>query len=244
MNETRIWYRWRRFQQSTAEIARRMNLPEHEVARVVAQGLDAVYCNVPMPWRRMDGTVEVRATPWLIGDCLNAGEAAFGESYAQALPDDRLAVKTLANYKWVASRVESSRRREGLAFGHHAEVAALEPQEQDRWLDRAGAESLSRSALRAALRGLDAPSDDGAAADGQPEQPQAEVLPPKARPTVEVHDADEDQLESLKRAWNRAGLGAREQFLAWKDDNERPVFDAGSRDMPPMPKFLRRGVRA
>ncbi len=60
MNEKRIWYRWKRFQQSTAEIARRMNLPEHEVARVVAQGLDAVYCDSPMPWRRMDGTMEAR----------------------------------------------------------------------------------------------------------------------------------------------------------------------------------------
>ncbi len=52
MNPQRIWYRWRRFRQSTAEIARRMNLPEHEVARVIAQGMDAIYCDIPMPWRR------------------------------------------------------------------------------------------------------------------------------------------------------------------------------------------------
>ena len=184
-----------------------------------------------------------RATPWLIGDCLNCGERAFGEEYAQALPDDRLTVKTLANYKWVAARVETSRRRERLAFGHHAEVASLEPAEQDRWLDRAEQESMSRKALRDALRPALVASEGEGEGDDDPEQPQAEILTPnKARPTVEYHDADEDQLESLKRAWNRAGGEVREQFLTWTQDNERPVFDNGGRADPDMAKFLRRGV--
>ncbi len=35
--------------------------------------------------------------------------------------------------------IEFSRRRENLSFGHHANVAALEPPEQDYWLDNAEA---------------------------------------------------------------------------------------------------------
>ena len=52
MNERSIWRRWRVNQQSTAEIARRMKLPEHEVDRVISAGLSAVYCGTKMPWNR------------------------------------------------------------------------------------------------------------------------------------------------------------------------------------------------
>ena len=190
----------------------------------------------------LDGLLLVRrATPWLIGDCLVAGEAAFGQEYSQALPDDRLAVQTLANYKTVAGKIAASRRREGLSFGHHDAVAGLEPAEQDRWLDRAEAEKLSRASLRQAMKALEV-SDDGQGGDGEATEPEAEILPPKASVT-EYPDEDEDQLESLKRAWKRAGQEAREQFLEWTKDYERPVFDAGERADPDMPKFLRRRVR-
>ena len=46
--------------------------------------------------------------------------------------------------KWVAHKFEISRRRENLSFSHHAEVTALEPAEQDDWLDRAEAEKWAR----------------------------------------------------------------------------------------------------
>ena len=168
-----------------------------------------------------------RATPWMIGDCLNVGEAAFGEDYSQALPDDRLAAQTLANYKSVAGKIPASRRREGLPFGHHAELVRLEPVEQDRWLDRAEAENLSRASLRQAMKALEV-SDDARGGDGEVTEPTAEVLAPVARPTVEYHDADEDQLESLKRAWNRAGRDTQNQFLEWAEDTRGPVIERGS----------------
>ena len=47
--------------------------------------------------------------------------------------------QTLANEKYVSSRFEISRRRESLSFSHHSEVAALEPKQQDDWLDKAEA---------------------------------------------------------------------------------------------------------
>jgi N6-adenosine-specific RNA methylase IME4 len=52
----------------------------------------------------------------------------------------------------VASRVETSRRREVLSWSHHKEVAALEPAEQDAWLDRAEAEGWTRMDLRSAIK--------------------------------------------------------------------------------------------
>jgi hypothetical protein len=56
------------------------------------------------------------------------------------------------NMTYVASRFEASRRRKSLSFSHHAELAALDRESQDRWLDRAVAERLSVRCLREELR--------------------------------------------------------------------------------------------
>jgi len=48
--------------------------------------------------------------------------------------------------------------------------------------------------------------------------------PPKNQPQ-NYKDADEEQLEALKRAWNKASKEARAQFLDWVHDNEPAVFD-------------------
>ena len=52
------------------------------------------------------------------------------------------AINNLANVKWVAHEVHSSRRREELTFGQHDAVARLTPRWQRYWL--AGAVHLSR----------------------------------------------------------------------------------------------------
>lgn len=53
------------------------------------------------------------------------------------LLDAPLDYQTLRNYAWVARGFASSRRRDTLSFGHHAEVAALPEPEQDYWLRQA-----------------------------------------------------------------------------------------------------------
>lgn len=89
-----------------------------------------------------------------LGDWLNYGERKYGQMYTQAIEATGLAAQTLANAKWVAGNVESSRRRENLPFSHHAEVAALPPKEQDRLLSAAepdqhgGEPRLTRAELR------------------------------------------------------------------------------------------------
>jgi hypothetical protein len=46
------------------------------------------------------------------------------------------------NMAYVAGRFAPERRRAELSFSHHAEVAALAPDEQEEWLDRAQASGL------------------------------------------------------------------------------------------------------
>lgn len=77
----------------------------------------------------------VHSIMWNIGDWLNYGERIYGEIYTQALEETDYAYQTLADEKWIASRIEFSRRRENLSFSHHKEVAALDPADQDTLLD-------------------------------------------------------------------------------------------------------------
>jgi hypothetical protein len=63
---------------------------------------------------------------------------------------------TLLDYARVARRVPRSRRRTALSFTHHQLVAAMEPDEQEEWLDRAEANRWSVEEFRGALREPDA----------------------------------------------------------------------------------------
>lgn len=89
---------------------------------------------------------------WWIADWLVYGEAAFQDRYAEAVKKTSLNYQTLRNYAWVARRFELSRRRDSLSFGHHAEVAALDPAEQDFWLRKAEEFGWSRNKLRNEVR--------------------------------------------------------------------------------------------
>jgi len=93
-----------------------------------------------------------RGIQWIRGDWLNYGECAYGEKYAQALDPD-LEYQTKANEKWVAGSIQFSLRKDNLSFSHHMQVAALEPDQQREWLERAATENLSVHALREAVQG-------------------------------------------------------------------------------------------
>jgi hypothetical protein len=93
-----------------------------------------------------------RASGWWIGDWLRYGNARYGDKYAPTAAATGYDVQSLMNMAYVAGRFEVPRRREGLSFSHHAELAGLAPDEQDLWLDRAEAEAMSVRALRSELR--------------------------------------------------------------------------------------------
>lgn len=100
---------------------------------------------------------------WCVGDWLVFGRSRYPNRYKHAVEAMGLDYQTLRNYAWVAGCVDVSRRRDGLSFQHHAEVAALTPQEQDEWLSRAAERKWTRNALRRAMRGAPAgqPADKG-----------------------------------------------------------------------------------
>ena len=93
----------------------------------------------------------VSGVQWAMGEWWLYGETQFGEEAAQALPLD-YQLKTIQNAAWVASAIPSSRRRVELSFSHHAEVAGLPPDEQDRLLSLAVDKQLSVRELRLELR--------------------------------------------------------------------------------------------
>lgn len=101
-----------------------------------------------------------RACAWWTADLILHGESIFGEYYAQIEDSLGLAPQTISNRCSVARRIPPNRRRAALAFGVHAEVAYLEPQERDLWLDRAERGRWTRAKLREEMRAIRGISQD------------------------------------------------------------------------------------
>lgn len=85
---------------------------------------------------------------WWLGDWLVYGQDNYPNRYKRAIEATSLDYQTLRNYAWVARKFVPERRREKLSMQHHAEVAGLPLEEQERWLAQAEAEGWSRNELR------------------------------------------------------------------------------------------------
>jgi hypothetical protein len=118
-----------------------------------------------------------RGVGWWIGDWLRYGNLKFGERYVRAAKITGYDVQTLMNMVYVASAYAVQDRRESLSFSHHAELAALDPEERAKWLDLAEADRLSvrclREEMRRARRGLAAGRSAPALAAGTPARREA-----------------------------------------------------------------------
>lgn len=91
-----------------------------------------------------------KSVMWWIGDWLRFGERKYGETYTQAIEATGYAEGTLKNAKYVAEAFsETSRRRDGLSFGHHQAVASLPEGERDDALSRAEDGALSVREIKA-----------------------------------------------------------------------------------------------
>lgn len=93
-----------------------------------------------------------RASRWALGDWIIYGEQTYGEKYAQAIEATGLSHGYLRNIVSTCRRVPPSRRREGVHFSAHTEVAALEPKDQKKWLRVAESEQLTSDDLRHRIR--------------------------------------------------------------------------------------------
>lgn len=121
-------------------------------------------------WKKLGASlgVQTRGVQWWVADWIVYGESRFGDDALHDAEDATgLSPATLVNLRWIGSRVHASRRREELSFSHHAEVAALEPAEQKKALQRAVDERLTVRGLRLALRETPAPTKTETNGDGQ-----------------------------------------------------------------------------
>lgn len=88
---------------------------------------------------------------WWLGDWAAFGQRKYGKLKEFAEAND-IDYQTLRNAAWVSSAVTLSRRRDNVEWTKHAEVAALKPREQEKWLAKAAAEELPRAELRKQIR--------------------------------------------------------------------------------------------
>lgn len=89
-----------------------------------------------------------RSTSWWIGDWLRFGKRYGDRRYTIASRITGYEEKTLRNFSVVAGKFDPRRRRSALTWSHHAEVAGLNPDDQERWLNEAEARKLTVTALR------------------------------------------------------------------------------------------------
>lgn len=96
------------------------------------------------------------ASMWAIGDAILYGEdrADWGEMYAQAVSLTQRSYSSLANAASVCRKFGLSRRRSGLSFTHHAEVAALNVEQQEALLTEAERQGWSARELREHVRAI------------------------------------------------------------------------------------------
>ncbi|MGA5041501.1 LmbU family transcriptional regulator [Streptomyces capoamus] len=92
------------------------------------------------------------SSTWWLADWMLYGETAYTGRYREVIERTGLGYQTLRNYAWVARRFPLERRHPELSFAHHAEVASLEPPEQEYWLRWAEQRKWSRNQLRKELR--------------------------------------------------------------------------------------------
>jgi hypothetical protein len=135
------------------------------------------------------------SSAWCLGDWLLHGQRCYRNRYKRATEEAGLDYQTLRNYAWIARRFEHQRRRVGLSLQHHAEVASLSDDEQDRWLDLAEGDHWSRNEMRRRIREQ--------AADNGDHRDEATYMPRLQVAGTEL---------SL---WHKAAENAHTDFEAW-----------------------------
>ena len=164
-----------------------------------------------------------KSEPWWRGDLYLKGEEWYGEDRATSVFDPlTMDVKTWQNNASVCGRIEFSRRREELTYSHHAEVAYLEPDAQDKYLQIAIDNLLSVRKLR----DLIASGGEDVAFATKPLNQRADALAKKVGSLVDDVERDlptmgHDAVEHL--------LHAHDELVAADDELTRVMKKAGKK---------------
>lgn len=151
-----------------------------------------------------------RSCSWWIGDWLVFGEGVYGDRFAQAVTATGLAEQTLLNRAYVARNIARELRRPTVPFSVHAEVAALPPKEQKRWLKKAEDGNWTKADLRAAMksRRTDTPPPEAAEAGaGSLEEVARAIL----RDATPLEDGQHHKIPNEDVARLRAALGEEDE---------------------------------
>jgi hypothetical protein len=93
-----------------------------------------------------------RASPWWIGDMLNAGDTGFGEVFYQMCEGYGISAEMIQRYQSVARRVPYQNRKAGLSWSAHAVVARLPVDQQKSALEEAERRGWTSDDLRRYLQ--------------------------------------------------------------------------------------------
>lgn len=104
------------------------------------------------PLKEWDGPLQFalwcqRASPWWIGDMINAGEDIYGEEFAEVC-GGTLSTEMVSRYASVARRVPAKNRRPNLSWSAHAAVARLPHDQQRKVLAEAERQGWNSDDLR------------------------------------------------------------------------------------------------
>lgn len=107
-------------------------------------------------WEALEGVARFvglirSASNFWVADLLATAERLYGEQYAQLEQALGISHQTLLNIVSIGNKIPKERRLDGLTFSTHAEVAALAPAEQKRWLRTAAKQGLTSAELRSEI---------------------------------------------------------------------------------------------
>ncbi|MFD0886557.1 LmbU family transcriptional regulator [Streptosporangium algeriense] len=166
--------------------------------------------------RQLSGVVS--SSSWWLGDWLVYGTNHYADRYQRGIYAAGLQYQTLRNYAWVSRQFALHRRRATLSFQHHAELASLPVDEQEKWLDRAEQMKWTTKQLRNAIR----MARNGETHDKKPGETPQRLLIPGNRIRWWQQAAERSGIEFDQ--WVLAALdNAAEHIL---EDTEHPEPDA------------------
>jgi hypothetical protein len=160
--------------------------------------------------RQLAGVLD--SSSWWLGDWLTYGKDHYADRYEKGIQSAGLRYQTLRNYAWVARRFDLGRRRARLTFQHHAEVASLTNEEQDKWLSRAEELSWTTKQLRNAVR----------------EARGGGTAKPKAVAPVRQLAVPTDRFERWIKAAECSGVEVDEWVLSILDSAAEQAIESGS----------------
>ena len=97
---------------------------------------------------------------WILGAWWNYGHKKWSSDAEEIIKELGYSRNTLKKNGYIYNAVTSLRRRNSLSFRHHEDVAALSPEKQDHYLDKAEKEKLSSTKLRAVIREVERPETE------------------------------------------------------------------------------------